>query len=119
MSARRNVTFSQICEYFHVEMETVTAFAEIGLIPAIPFEGERSIEPEGLDSLVKILELHRTLGINKEGIEVILELRRRVTTLQEENEDLKNVISGLKFYESLQGHEVLARRGLLIEVDLP
>lgn len=39
------------------------------------------------DRLTRMLSLYRSLGINKEGIEEILELRKKIRTLQKELEE--------------------------------
>jgi uncharacterized small protein (DUF1192 family) len=116
MSARTRLTLSQVCEYFRVDIEVVRDFADFGLYPTIATDGEIGIDTENLDKLWEIISLHRALGINKEGIEVILELREKISALQDEVESLRNEVEKLKGHLGSEDPETLKRLGLLIEI---
>jgi hypothetical protein len=98
MKMRTAIALTKASDYFHVGVELIREFAEFGLYPTVQEEGEVGIEGRDLARLEKILSLHRALGINKEGLDVILELREMIAGLQDEPEGLRI-------------------RGLLIEVD--
>lgn len=117
MTARNQVTLSQVSDYFHIEIEIVSDFADFGLFPTVSLDGEIGIETDNLGRLEEILNLYQSLGINKEGIEVVLNMRERISALQGEVERLRNVAERLKYHIGNEDPELLKRRGLLIEID--
>ena len=119
MNARTRITLRLFCEYARVDFDLAREFAEYGLYPAVFSEDDIEIETRHLYEFRKIVDLHRTLGINKEGIEVILGLRKQICDLQEEVEHLRNEIEELNLHEGIEEPETLKRLGLLIEVEDP
>jgi hypothetical protein len=115
---RNGISLSRICDYFRVDIELVRDFADFGLYPTALFDGEVGIEMRNLGKLRKIISLHQALGINKEGIEVILELRNRVAGLQGEVELLRNEVATLKRDSGNGNLETLERLGLLVEINV-
>ena len=80
---RRRISLYQVCDYFKFDIDLVRELAEFGLYPIVDLDGDKGVEPRYLDRLWEAVSLHEALGINKEGIDVILELRSRVSSLQE------------------------------------
>jgi hypothetical protein len=72
---RTGIPLAEICGFFQVDLDLVMDFAEFGLYPTVLLDGEIRVEPRYIDTLKKIISLYRSLGINKEGIDVVLELR--------------------------------------------
>jgi hypothetical protein len=110
------ITLSLACEYFRVDPGLVRDFADFGLIPVEVIHDEDVIEASNLDRLRKIISLHESLGINKEGIEVILGLRERISGLEEEVGALREEVARLKRFREAEEPETLRRCGLLIEI---
>jgi DNA-binding transcriptional MerR regulator len=117
MSSRNGITLGQASEYFHVEIEVVRSFAEFGLCPTVDIDGETRIEIESMDRLREIISLYQALGINKEGIEIILDLRGKISDLQDQVEGLRQEVERLRSQLRGEGPEMLKGRGLLIEID--
>jgi len=111
------VTLVQVSEYYSIDIETVREFAEYGLYPTALFDGEMGVADGGLERMKKVISLHRALGINKEGIEAVLELRERITGLEGEVEGLTGEVLRLRRRIGIEDVEALERLGLLIEVD--
>lgn len=91
----RETTYIQldtISDKFHIELELCREFAEVGLIRIIVKEDTQFIEPEEIPKLQKIVHLYRDLGVNREGIEVILPMRDRILRLQEEIKSLRRIV---------------------------
>lgn len=116
MNMKNGIPLSQVCDYFHIDLVVVRDFADFGLYPTVFSDGEIGIETQNLDRLKKIISLHKALGINKEGIEVILDLREKISGLQTEVEFLQNEVEKLKRYAGNEEPEALKNRGLLIEI---
>jgi chaperone modulatory protein CbpM len=116
MNGQTGITLRQVCEYFHVDIGIVLDFAEYGLYPTVTYDGEIGIETRDLDRVKRILCLHQALGINKEGIEVILTLDDRIDGLQREVQALRGEVERLKRQSGAEEPEALRRIGLLIEI---
>ena len=117
MSAQTGITLRRVCEYFRIDFEVVREFADYGLYPTVLCDGEMAIEAGNLDRLKRIISMHQAIGINKEGIEVILNLGERISGLQREIETLQNEVERLRRHLGPQEPETLKRLGLLIEID--
>ncbi|MGO8692936.1 MAG: chaperone modulator CbpM [Rectinemataceae bacterium] len=116
MTRQTQITLSQVCEYFHIDPELIQDFAEFGLYPTVILDGEIAIQTENLDRLRKIISLHEALGINKEGIEIILDLREKISALQRQVELLQNEVNKLKRELRDEEPAVLKSKSLLIEI---
>ena len=114
---RTMLDLGRICDLLKVDLALVMDFADFGLYPTIVLEGRMGIEAQNLERLKSVISLHQALGINKEGIEVILELRARVADLQSEVDGLRGQVACLN--RRAEGEEALEleRLGLLIEID--
>ena len=114
---RTMLDLGRICDLLKVDLALVMDFADFGLCPTIVLEGRMGIEAQNLERLKSVISLHQALGINKEGIEVILELRARVAALQSEVDGLRGQVACLN--RRAEGEEALEleRLGLLIEID--
>ncbi|MFA6507482.1 MAG: chaperone modulator CbpM [Treponemataceae bacterium] len=117
MSTQNQIALIEVCDYFHIDFEIVQDFADFGLYPTVLCEGEKGIEVQYLDRVKKIISLYKTLGINKEGIEVILNLQEKISGLQDEVDSLQNKVESLKRQLGINEPETLKRLGLLVEID--
>lgn len=112
----RILTLVQVCDYFQYDIDIVREFADFGLYPTVELDGERGVDARHLEKLKKIFSLHQSLGINKEGIDVILELRNRVTRLQEAVEKLHEENKKLKHILGAEDRMDLEVQGLIVEI---
>lgn len=117
MSKETVITLRQVCECYDIDPLIVRDFADFGLYPLNVVDGEFSIEVRYLERVEHIFSLHRSLGVNKEGIDIILELRAEITRLQEEMEKKLNEVSELKAFLRAEDPELLRNLGRLIEID--
>jgi len=117
MKMQSTIPLSKFCDRFHVDIEILREFADFGLYSTVSVEGEIGIDVRDLARLEKVMSLHQALGVNKEGIDVILELRQRISGLQQELELLLGEVEKLRRYSASDEPEALKVRGLLIEVE--
>ena len=116
MTSIRAVSLDQVCRYFNIELEIMSGFAEFGLFPVIRDEGETSVEIRSLERMAEIVSLHQALGINKEGIEVILNLRGQIDRLKDEAQRLQFALESMKHCMGSEDPEELRRLGMLIDL---
>jgi len=117
MSQDNRISLRRVSEFYQIEFEVVLEWAEFGLYPLLPGGQDLGIEPQTLTTLKKIVGLHRALGVNKEGIEVILSLNRRIASLEAETQALKAEVVRRKAGWGTEPAEDLRRQGLFIEID--
>ena len=110
------VTFGQLCEYFNIDYGTIQELGEYGLYPVVSLGGESVIEARYLDRVERVIGLYRTLGVNKEGIDIILDLREKIAGLQAQVDGLQNEVERLKANLGEEDPELLKELGLLIEI---
>lgn len=117
MSERIIITIQQISECYGIEPELIREFADFGLYPVVSQGGESGIENQYLDRVERIISLYRSLGVNKEGIDIILELREEISRLQGQVEELQREAQKIKSLLGYEDPETLRTRGLFIEID--
>lgn len=104
MNKKTLISLEQICECLHVDTQIVIEFADFGLYPLVSVEGEFAIETRNFERVERVISLYQTFGINKEGIDIILELREEIANLQEQIKVLQSGTEQLKigFAQGLQ-----------------
>ena len=76
---------SAVAEMYNIHPQTLRMYEREGLlIPSRSNGNTRLYTPEDLEQLETILNLTRDLGVNLAGIEIILNMRRRMRVMQEE-----------------------------------
>ena len=76
---------SAVAEMYNIHPQTLRLYEREGLlIPSRSNGNTRLYAPEDLEQLETILNLTRDLGVNLAGIEIILNMRRRMRAMQEE-----------------------------------
>jgi hypothetical protein len=91
------ITLTQMCDRYNVDRETLRDFADFGLYPIVSINGELGIDIRHLDRIERVISLYQTLGVNKEGIDIILELRDEIAELQRQVENLKRKEKELEY----------------------
>lgn len=84
------------CEHYKIELTQIEELEDFGLIEIYNENGLKYIHSSNLPQVEKVLRFHNELNINKEGIEVVLNLLER---LENTNQELKYFKDKLKLYE--------------------
>ena len=78
-----------VAEMLKVHPQTLRFYEKKGLVRPSRTEGQtRMYSAEDVDDLARLLRLTRDLGVNLAGVEIILKMRRRMTDMQRQIEDL-------------------------------
>lgn len=84
---------SWVAEKYNVHPQTLRLWEREGLLQPTRSQGNtRLYDQQTCDRLETILALTRDLGVNLAGVEIILNLREQVRTLQDENDMLRRMI---------------------------
>jgi chaperone modulatory protein CbpM len=105
--------FSELCE---LEIDFIRDLAQFGLVQVIVREEKEEIDSGNLDCVQIIKRLYFDLGVNKEGIEIILDMRNQILELQKRVGDLTNEIKRLNKEQKFRNIEILLEKGLMIDI---
>jgi len=112
----KTYTISAVAELFEIHPQTLRLYEREGLLkPSRSIGNTRLYEDSDLERLEVILSLTRDLGVNLAGVEIILNMREKMNTMQQEFE---------RFLEYLRTHadefsnhtEILSNSEALIPV---
>ena len=86
-----------VAEMLRLHPQTLRMYERKGLISPSRTEGRtRMYSSEDVEEIARVVRLARDLGVNLAGIEIILKMRRRMTDMQHQLEDLtSHVRSGM------------------------
>ena len=85
---------SWVAERYNVHPQTLRLWEREGLLrPARSRGNTRLYDDDACEQLETILALTRDLGVNLAGVEIILNLRRQVEQLQQENQLLRRAVA--------------------------
>ncbi|MEZ5424801.1 MAG: helix-turn-helix transcriptional regulator [Pyrinomonadaceae bacterium] len=92
----KTYTISAVAELFEIHPQTLRLYEREGLLKPSRSEGNtRLYEDSDLERLEVILSLTRDLGVNLAGVEIILNMREKMESMQREFE---------RFFEYLKTH---------------
>jgi hypothetical protein len=96
MKKENMISAIEFCECHHIKISFIDSLKETGLIEFTSLEETPYIRESQLHDLEKIVRLYNDLDINPEGIDVVINLLRRMEDMQSEITLLKN---RLRLYE--------------------
>lgn len=100
MAALRLIRIEEVAEAAGVTRRTVRIYERVGLIER---REDDLYPPDVVETIARIDRLRRDLGVNLAGVQVILEMRRKIEALQE---SLREVVEFVheEFGEELERH---------------
>lgn len=96
MPAAKLIAVKEFCSHHQVDQELILAFESRNLITLVKEKRSYYIAQPVLPLAEKLIRLHHHLGINLEGIEVLLPLLERIENRDRELTELRKRLS---FYE--------------------
>ena len=83
-----------VAEMLQVHPQTLRFYEKKGLLSPSRTEGRtRMYSEEDVEDLARLIRLTRDLGVNLAGVEIILKMRRRMSEMQKQIEDLVAYLS--------------------------
>lgn len=96
METQELIIVDLFCQEYQIEINLLDDLEEVGLIEIVVLQEKKYLNRNQLATLEKIIRLHNDLNINKEGIDIILNLQEKENQLLSEINYLK---SRLGLYE--------------------
>lgn len=96
METQELIIVEVFCQEYEIEINLIEELEEFGLIETIVHQEDKYVIKNQLADIEKIIRLHNELNINKEGIEIILDLLDKVNHI---NNEVKQLKDRLNLYE--------------------
>ena len=90
METQELIIIDVVCQEYQIEINLINDLESFGLIETIVHNENKYLDKNQLVYVEKIIRLHNDLNINKEGIEIILDLLEKEKQLLSEINYLKN-----------------------------
>jgi chaperone modulatory protein CbpM len=90
METQELIIVDVFCQEYQIEINFIQDLETYGLVQIIEQQNQKYIDRNQLATLEKIIRLHNDLNINKEGIDIILNLQQKENQLLAEINYLKN-----------------------------
>ena len=90
METQDLIIIDVFCQEYQIEINFINDLESFGLIETIVHNENKYLDKNQLVYVEKIIRLHNDLNINKEGIEIILDLLEKEKQLLSEINYLKN-----------------------------
>jgi hypothetical protein len=84
MDTKTYISVSHLCTQYQITEQLFKKFHDTGLLKIITIEEKPCITIKSIQKVEKILRLHQDLKVNPEGIDVILNLLKKIDTLSSE-----------------------------------
>jgi DNA-binding transcriptional MerR regulator len=81
---RQQITIEEFADFHQVTTELIKEFADFGLINMIQVERQYCIDTGHIERCERAIRIYKDLGVNKEGIEIILDMREKHAQMQQE-----------------------------------
>lgn len=96
MDAQELIIIDVFCKECNVEVALLEELEDFGLIEMVNTNGLKYINSQQWPKVQKIIHFHNELNINKEGIEVVLQLLGKLDKM---NQDIYYLKQKLNLYE--------------------
>lgn len=93
MESQEFIIVDVFCQECQIEFNFIKDLEDFGLIETVMFQEKKHFNKNQLVQIEKIIRLHNELNINKEGIEIILNLQEKENQLLKEINYLKSRLS--------------------------
>jgi hypothetical protein len=84
MEAQKLILVETVCTHYQLQFSFVEQLEEVGLISLVRKNEVAFIPEEKVSDLEKVLRIHEELNVNLEGIDIIINLLKKVESLQNE-----------------------------------
>jgi hypothetical protein len=115
MNQKQFISINDVSSLYHVEIDVLKDWAEYGLITVRILGGTEGVAAEELRSIRRMVALYRELGVNKEGIEIILAMQNRILEMGRELDALHYKVDQLERDQRLRCLEIPREMGLIID----
>lgn len=110
----RYIAIEEFCHHHGIEATLIQEFADFGLVQVHVQDNRQFVPGTDIARLERMLRLARDLGVNKEGIEIILNMRQELKKLRRQKQKLSYQLQQLEAEKQQQLHHLPQARGIII-----
>jgi chaperone modulatory protein CbpM len=96
------IAIEEFCSHHGVQVTLIREFADFGLVHLQEKENQAFVPAEEIEKLERLLRLHSELGINTEGLDIILNMRDQLVSLNSELETIRYRLRQLEQEQNLR-----------------
>ena len=96
------IEIEEFCTHHGIQVTLVREFADFGLVHLEEQEKKALVPADEIEKLERMIRLHSELGINKEGLEIILNMRDQLLNLNSELETIRYRLRQLEEEQNLR-----------------
>lgn len=111
------ISIQEFSSQHGVEVTLIREFAEFGLVQMHIQQNLECLIADDIAHVRRLIRLYQDLGINKEGIDIILSMREQIMNLQQELESLRYKAQRLEQERHQQLTDFPSIQGLIIDLD--
>ncbi|MBL0025331.1 MAG: chaperone modulator CbpM [Saprospiraceae bacterium] len=93
MEKNEFILVESICQYHNIDPTFIESLIDLDLVKVIKVENFKYFKTDDLVQIEKMIRLHIDLGINLEGIDVVVNLLNQIEILEEELRSFKKRLS--------------------------
>ena len=117
MKINNFISIQDVSNYCNVEITVLREFAEYGLI-TVQVQGKiECVLSDEVQQIRRIIRLYKELGVNKEGIDIILAMRNQIQEMHKEMAMLQQKLDRLENDHKLRYWEIPREMGLIIDYE--
>jgi hypothetical protein len=109
-------TLIEISEICSIDTDFIKELVRFGIIEVHKRGNSECVGQDTIDVLKMARRLYFDLGVNKEGIDIILSMRRQILDLQDKVIELKGKVNYLTHEQTYRNLEIIMNRGLLFDL---
>jgi DNA-binding transcriptional MerR regulator len=117
MASTVYITIKEFSDQYGVQQELIREFMDFGLITAHRQQESDCLLAEDTEYVARLFRLYRDLGINKEGIDIIMSMREQLIRLHDELSKLRYKTHRLEQERELLFFDLPRKNGLLLDQD--
>ncbi len=87
------ITLREFANFHEISVTLIREFADFGLFEVRQIKNKPYIHIDDMERCERAIRLYKELGVNKEGIEIILEMRQKQEEMQKEITRMKHLLN--------------------------
>jgi hypothetical protein len=117
MASTVYITIEEFSNQYGVQQELIKEFMDFGLVNTYHQQEAECLSAEDTEYVARLVRLYRDLGINKEGIDIIMSMRDQLIRMNDELNRLRYKAHRLEQERDLLIFDIPRQNGLLQDCD--
>jgi hypothetical protein len=117
MASTIYITIEEFSNQYGVQQELIREFMDFGLVNTYQQQEAECLSAKDTEYVARLVRLYRDLGINKEGIDIIMSMREQLIRMHDELNRLRYKTHRLEQEQELLFFDTPRRNGLLLDQD--